>query len=200
MLTSRVMSSTIFFARSPPSASTQVMNTRPSCSMSSFAPVSASIFLMILPPGPIMSPILSGWIITTNTLGAYWLRLSLGSAIVLFNHVENRHTWRLSPAQALHGRSPSTDPSILVSIWMAVTPCAGPGDLEVHVAVEVLHPLDVGQEHVLVCSSVIRPMEIPATGALIFTPASISARVHPHVLAIDVEPFDSRTSDVRSIV
>jgi hypothetical protein len=39
-------------------------------------------------------------------------------------------------------------------------------------------------------TSVTRPIAAPATGALIGTPASISARVEPHVDAIDVEPLD----------
>jgi len=38
-------------------------------------------------------------------------------------------------------------------------------------------------------------MAIPATGALIFTPASIMDRVAPHTLAIELEPFDSVISD-----
>ena len=36
---------------------------------------------------------------------------------------------------------------------------------------------------------------MPATGALIGTPASISDRVEPHTDAIDVEPFDASTSE-----
>ena len=44
-------------------------------------------------------------------------------------------------------------------------------------------------------SSAIMPIAIPATGALIGTPASISDRVEPQTLAIDVEPFDDITSD-----
>ena len=36
---------------------------------------------------------------------------------------------------------------------------------------------------------------MPATGALIGTPASISESVEPHTDAIDEEPFDSRISD-----
>ena len=35
---------------------------------------------------------------------------------------------------------------------------------------------------------------MPATGALIGTPASISASVPPHTVAIDDEPFDSGIS------
>ena len=38
--------------------------------------------------------------------------------------------------------------------------------------------------------SLIRPIAAPATGALIGTPASMSASVEPHVEAIDVEPFE----------
>ena len=40
-----------------------------------------------------------------------------------------------------------------------------------------------------------RPIATPATGALIGTPASISARLVPQTEAIELEPFDSRISD-----
>ena len=43
--------------------------------------------------------------------------------------------------------------------------------------------------------SVIRPQEIPATGALIGTPASMRARVDPQTEACDVEPLEEMTSD-----
>ena len=43
-------------------------------------------------------------------------------------------------------------------------------------------------------SSAIMPMAMPATGALIGTPASISDSVEPQTLAIDVEPFELRMS------
>ena len=46
-----------------------------------------------------------------------------------------------------------------------------------------------------VFESEIRPIAIPDTGFLIFTPASISARVPAHTVAIDDEPLDSRISD-----
>ena len=46
-------------------------------------------------------------------------------------------------------------------------------------------------------SSAIMPIAIPATGALIGTPASINDSVDPHTLAIDVEPFEASTSDTR---
>ena len=41
---------------------------------------------------------------------------------------------------------------------------------------------------------------MPATGALIGTPASISDSVEPHTDAIDVEPFDASTSETTRIV
>jgi hypothetical protein len=43
--------------------------------------------------------------------------------------------------------------------------------------------------------SLIRPIATPAQGALIGTPASISASVPPHTVAIEDEPFDSRISE-----
>ena len=44
---------------------------------------------------------------------------------------------------------------------------------------------------------VTRPIAAPATGALIGTPASISASVEPQVEAIDVEPLDVTASLTR---
>ena len=43
------------------------------------------------------------------------------------------------------------------------------------------------------------PVEIPATGLFIGTPASINASVLPHILAWDVEPFEDNTSDTTLI-
>ena len=40
-------------------------------------------------------------------------------------------------------------------------------------------------------------MAIPATAPLMGTPAAISERVEPQTDAIDVEPFDARTSETR---
>src|SRR5688572_23671032 len=44
------------------------------------------------------------------------------------------------------------------------------------------------------------PIDTPATGCLIGTPASMRASVPPHTEAIDDEPFDSRISETRRIV
>ena len=51
-----------------------------------------------------------------------------------------------------------------------------------------------------VFSSVISPIEMPATGAFNGTPASSSDKVAPHTLAIEVEPFDSIISHVARMV
>ena len=47
--------------------------------------------------------------------------------------------------------------------------------------------------------SLIRPMAMPETGALIGTPASMSARVEPQVEAIEEEPLDSMISETTRI-
>ena len=49
-------------------------------------------------------------------------------------------------------------------------------------------------------SSLTRPIAIPATDALIGTPASISARDEPQTEAIEDEPLDSVISDTRRTV
>ena len=51
-----------------------------------------------------------------------------------------------------------------------------------------------------VFSSVIKPIEMPATGAFIGTPASMRDSVAPQTLAIEVEPFDSMISEVTRMV
>ena len=45
-----------------------------------------------------------------------------------------------------------------------------------------------------------RPIAVPATGALICTPASMSESVEPQTLAIEDEPLLSRISDTIRIV
>ena len=43
--------------------------------------------------------------------------------------------------------------------------------------------------------SLIKPIAIPATGSLIGTAASMSAKEAPHTVAIDEDPFDSVISE-----
>ncbi len=49
-------------------------------------------------------------------------------------------------------------------------------------------------------ASLTRPIEMPATGSVIGTPASISDRVPPQTDAMLDEPFDSRMSETTRIV
>ena len=48
--------------------------------------------------------------------------------------------------------------------------------------------------------SLTSPTEIPATGLLIFTPVAINPRVAAQTEAIELEPFDSRMSEITRIV
>ncbi len=66
----------------------------------------------------------------------------------------------------------------------------GAGDLEVHVAVVIFIAHDVGQSTKR-SGSLTRPIEMPATGAVIGTPASIRAKVPPQTEAMLDDPFDS---------
>ena len=47
--------------------------------------------------------------------------------------------------------------------------------------------------------SVMRPQEMPATGATIGTPASIRERQPPQIEAIEVEPLEAMISEVTRI-
>src|SRR5438309_1494053 len=53
---------------------------------------------------------------------------------------------------------------------------------------------------VYLAPSLTRPIEMPATGSVIGTPASISASVPPQTEAIDDEPLDSRISETTRTV
>ena len=87
-------------------------------------------------------------------------------------------------------------PLILMSIWMAVMPCAVPATLKSMSPRKSSRPwMSVSTATLPVFStSLIRPMATPATGRLIGTPASISARVEPQTLACEVEPLEDMTS------
>jgi hypothetical protein len=52
----------------------------------------------------------------------------------------------------------------------------------------------------LVSKSVTSPIATPATGLRIGTPASMSASVLPQTLAIEVEPFELKTSETSRMV
>ena len=70
----------------------------------------------------------------------------------------------------------------------------GTADLEVHIAEEVLDALDVGEDDDVV-AFLDKTHGDAETGALMGTPASISASVEPQVEAMEDEPLDSRISE-----
>jgi hypothetical protein len=67
----------------------------------------------------------------------------------------------------------------------------GAADLEVHVAEVVLVAEDVGEDGVACSPSLMRPIAMPATGALIGTPASMSESSRRRRWPSTLEPFDS---------
>ena len=73
-------------------------------------------------------------------------------------------------------------------------PSLGAADLEVHVAEVIFLADDVGEQFVLRRLPEPGRREMPATGLVIGTPASISARHPPQLEAIELEPLDSRMS------
>ena len=89
-------------------------------------------------------------------------------------------------------------PWILMSICSAVTPRSVPATLK------SMSPRWSSSPRMSVSTakrlpSLIRPIAMPATCALVGTPASISARLPPQTEAIDDEPLDSVISETTRI-
>ena len=151
-----------------------------------------------------ISRIFSGLILIVMIRGAKSLIVVARLGHDLDHLVEDRHARRVRLAQAL------ADDRLVDALDLDVhlqggDAVARAGHLEVHVAEGILLAEDVGQDRERPSGSVMRPIAAPATGALIGTPASIRARVEPHVEAIDVEPFEVTHSrheadDVRELL
>ncbi len=157
------------------------------------APVSAWMALMTLPFGPMISPILSAGISKLTIFGAFGetsLRGS-GMALAMTSRIERRASFACSRAAA---RTSAGMPSILVSSWSAVTKSAVPATLK-SMSPKASSAPRMSVSVVYLPSWNTRPMAMPATGALMGTPASISDRVDPQTDAIDVEPFEASTSE-----
>src|SRR5258707_9367713 len=90
-------------------------------------------------------------------------------------------------------------PSIFVSSCNAVTNSDVPATLK-SMSPNASSAPRMSVSVVYLPSAYTRPIAIPATGALIGTPASSSDSVEPHTDAIDVDPFDESTSDTTRIV
>ncbi|MBT9150434.1 MAG: hypothetical protein DDT40_00606 [candidate division WS2 bacterium] len=90
-------------------------------------------------------------------------------------------------------------PTVLLSNWIAVTPVRVPATLK-SISPKASSIPCISTSRAYSGPSFIKPIEIPATGDTMGTPASIKARLLPHTEAIEVEPFDSKTSDTVLIV
>ena len=87
-------------------------------------------------------------------------------------------------------------PSFFRSIWMAVTPSVVPATLKSISPWKSSTPwMSVKVRQVPVSLSEMRPQEMPATGRLMGTPASIRASVEPQMEAWEVEPLEETTSE-----
>ena len=159
------------------------------------APVSAMISLIRLPLGPMTSPILSTGIWIEMIRGAFELTSSRGDAIT--DSMTSRIVKRASRAcfNALARTSPGR-PVTFMSSWIAVTNSRVPATLK-SMSPSASSAPRMSVSVMNLPSSAIMPIAMPATGALSGTPASIIDSVEPQTDAIDVEPFELRTSDTR---
>ena len=126
---SRVMPRIMALACSRPSAFAPVMRTVPSSSSSMFVPVWLWIERIILPPGPMTSRILSGWILIVSMRGAQ--NDSSGRGALMTSCIAFRMKRRASRACANASRMIASEmPLILMSICRAVMPLAEPQTLK----------------------------------------------------------------------
>ncbi len=86
-------------------------------------------------------------------------------------------------------------PSFFRSIWMAVMPFLVPATLKSISPWKSSTPWMSMKVVKAPSSSWMRPQEMPATGALMGTPASIRARVEPQMEPWEVEPLEETTSE-----
>ena len=171
------------------------MPTVPSSSTLMSAPVSAWMVLIILPFGPMTSPIFSIGISKLTIFGAFSPTSSRGSAIAsaIAARILSRASlaWFNAPARTSAGM-----PSILVSSCRAVTKSAVPATLK-SMSPNASSAPRMSVRVTYSPSRYTSPIAIPATAALIGTPASIIERLDEHTEAIEVEPLDDSTSETR---
>ena len=156
------------------------------------APVSSCICWIIFPPGPITAPINSFGMSNASMRGTCGLSSLRGSEMVssIFPRMCSRPA--LACIRAFSSIS-NDSPSHLISICVAVRPSLVP------VVLKSMSPKWSSSprisDRIAYLSSpgfLIRPMAMPLTGFFIGTPASISASVPAHTVAIDDEPLLSR--------
>ena len=125
-------------ARAEASSSGVEIYTRPSSSMSIFTPVSAMILFIILPPGPMTSRIFSGLMVKRVILGAYLAHMiaRLGQAFEHLAQYEHARIVRLTQSLTQYRLVDALDLDVHLDRGDTF---GGTGDLEVHIAQEVLN-------------------------------------------------------------
>ena len=152
---------------------------------------------MVAPPLPITSLILLGSILKVIIRGAKSDIVSLvaGSALFISSRMCKRPCLACSSAACIIS---AVIPSILISICNAVIPSPVPATLKSISPRWSSSPM-ISESTAYSSPSLIKPIAIPATAALVGTPASINARLVPHTEAIELEPLDSVTSETTRI-
>jgi len=156
------------------------------------APVSSVISLMILPLGPMTSPILSTGMYSVMTRGALGFISGRGAGISSVMTCRTCRRASLAWARASPSRLAEM-PASLVSSCRAVTNSLVPATLK-SMSPKASSAPRMSVSVVVWPSWLINPMAMPATGACSGTPPSISDSVEAHTLAIDVEPLEDSTS------
>ncbi len=151
-----------------------------------------------LPPGPMISRILSVGTFMVMILGACLDNSARGSsrALLISPRIWSRPSFACCMALPIKALS---SPPILISICRAVIPSFVPATLK---SISPRWSSDPRMSDRIATSSpsLIRPMAIPATGFAMGTPASIRAREPPQTDAIEDDPFDSRMSETTRMV
>ena len=152
---------------------------------------------MVAPPLPITSRILSGWILMVVMRGACSDICGRGSARTpfIFSRMCRRPSRACSSAACMIS---SVMPSTLMSICRALIPPLEPATLKSMSPRWSSSPM-MSDSTTNLSSSLMRPMAMPATGAVMPMPASIRARLVPHTEAMELEPLDSVISETMRI-
>ena len=156
------------------------------------APVSSWIELIILPFGPMTSPILSTGTLTVMIRGAYWL-ISPGASMA--SRITSRMVSRAPRACfSAAARTDAGMPSSLVSSCSAVMTSLVPATLK------SMSPNASSAPRMSVSvtyspPSWIRPIAMPATMSFSGTPASSSDIVDAQTEPIEVEPLEPMASE-----
>mmetsp|Transcript_10921 Transcript_10921/g.15379 ORF Transcript_10921/g.15379 Transcript_10921/m.15379 type:complete len:206 (+) Transcript_10921:680-1297(+) len=153
-----------------------------------------------LPPGPMTFPILDSSILNAFMRGMVGGSSCLGSASTasILSSIWRRPILACWSARAMVGM---VSPSHLMSSWKVVMPSRFPATLKSMVPSASSDPsmsermtaLSLSDVPFLSLSNM--PMAIPATGDLIGTPASMSARQPPHTDAMEEDPLLSVMRD-----